>query len=148
MIIPDINLLVYVHNDQSLNHRAAMRWWEGLLNGTESIGLPWAVSTGFVRVITNSAVMAPLSALEAVDYVRHWLRHPRIAPINPGPDYMNYFRQNIRAVGIGQNLVPDAHIAALAMENEAELHSSDLDFRRFPGLRWINPLRSEDGEAL
>lgn len=148
MIIPDINLLIYAHNDQSLNHRAAMHWWEGLLNGTESIGLPWAVSTGFVRVITNSTVMAPVSALEAVDYVRHWLRYPHIAPINPGPDYMNYFRQNIKAVGIGRNLVPDAHIAALAMENEAELHSNDSDFRRFPGLRWINPLRSEDGDAL
>ena len=144
MIIPDVNLLVYAHNDQSLNHHAAMRWWEGLLNGAERIGLPWAVSTGFVRVITNPSVMVPLSALEAVDYVRHWLQHPHITPINPGPDYLDYFRRNLAVAGIGGNLVPDAHIAALAMENQAELHSNDSDFARFPGLRWRNPLQSED----
>ena len=148
MIIPDINLLVYAHNDQSLNHHAAIRWWEGLLSGTEVIGLPWAVSTGFVRVITNPAVMEPMSPLEAVDYVRHWLQYPHIVSINPGPDYLDYFRQNIEAVVIGRNLAPDAHIAALAMENEAELHSNDSDFGRFPRLRWINPLQSEEGLSL
>ena len=145
MIIPDINLLVYAHNNQSLNHHVATRWWEGLLNGAESIGLPWAVSTGFVRVITNPTVMEPLSALESVDYVRHWLQYPHIAPINPGPGYLDYFRQNVEVVGIGRNLVPDAHIAALAMEYEAELHSNDSDFGRFPGLRWRNPLQPENG---
>lgn len=145
MIVPDINLLVYAHNSQSLNHHVATRWWEGLLNGSERIGLPWAVSTGFVRVITNPTVMEPLPALEAVDYVRHWLQHPHIAPIDPGPGYLDYFRQNVEVVGIGRNLVPDAHIAALAMEHQAELHSNDSDFGRFPGLRWRNPLQSEDG---
>ena len=142
MIIPDINLLVYAHNDQSLNHRAAAHWWEGILNGAESIGLPWAVSTGFVRVVTNPSVMAPLSAPEAVDYVRYWLQHPLITPINHGLDYLDDFRQSLEAAGIGRNLVPDAHIAALAMENEAERHSNDSDFGRFPGLTWVNPLQA------
>ena len=140
MIIPDVNLLVYAHNDKALNHHAALFWWEGLLNGSESIGLPWAVSTGFVRVITNPAVVEPFSPLEAVDYVQHWMEHPLITPIEPGPNHMTYFRRNIEAVGVGRNLVPDAHIAALAMEYGAEVHSNDADFGRFPGLRWRNPL--------
>ena len=141
MIIPDVNLLVYAHNEEALNHHAASLWWEGLLNGSESIGLPWAVSTGFVRVITNPAVVEPLSPLEAVDHVQHWLEHPLITSVEPGPNHMTYFRRNIEVVGVGRNLVPDAHIAALAMEYGAEVHSNDADFGRFPGLRWRNPLR-------
>ena len=35
----------------------------------------------------------------------------------------------------------DAVIAALALENGAILASTDQDFRRFPDLQWINPLR-------
>ena len=57
---------------------------------------------------------------------------------------MIYFQQNLAAARVGGNLVPDAHIAALAMENEAELQSNDSDFGRFPGLRWTNPLQSQD----
>jgi len=37
-------------------------------------------------------------------------------------------------------LTTDAHLAALAVEHQAELHSNDSDFSRFPGLRWRNPL--------
>jgi uncharacterized protein len=38
-------------------------------------------------------------------------------------------------------LTTDLHLAALAIENQAELHSNDADFSRFPGLHWRNPLR-------
>ena len=140
MIIPDVNLLVYAHNGNSPNYRIASLWWEGLLNGLENIGLPWAVSTGFVRISTNPSVMTPLAPLQAVDYVESWLARPHVTPIEPGPNHMTYFRRNIEAVGVGRNLVTDAHLAALAIEYEAEFHTNDADFGRFPGLRWRNPL--------
>ena len=53
---------------------------------------------------------------------------------------MVFFGESLAAVGMGGNLVPDAHIAALAIEYEAEVHTNDGDFARFPGLRWRNPL--------
>jgi hypothetical protein len=43
--------------------------------------------------------------------------------------------------GVHANLVPDAHLAALAMEHGLTLCSTDGDFARFPGLSWLNPLR-------
>ena len=141
MIIPDINLLLYAHNDLDPQHFAAKDWWEELVNGTERVGLSAVVVSGFVRIITNrSAFPNPMMPTVAVDVVKEWLDHPHITPVNPGPQHLDLFRGNLDAAGVGGNLVTDAHIAALAMEYQAEVHSNDSDFARFPGLRWRNPL--------
>ena len=81
MIVPDVNLLVYAHNSAAPQHNDARRWWETLLNGTETIGLPWAVSTGFVRVVSNHKVLNPPLARETgVDYVESWLTLSHVIP--------------------------------------------------------------------
>ncbi len=141
MIIPDINLLLYAYDGSSTHHLASRRWWEDLINGAERVGVPWVVSTGFVRLITSPLVLArPAAPPEAVDYVIEWFRYPHVAPLDPGPDHLIHLRRNLVAAGVGGNLVADAHIAALAMEYQAEVHSNDTDFSRFPGLLWRNPL--------
>ena len=141
MIVPDLNLLVYAYNDGAPHHEPARRWWEDLVNGTERVGVPWVVSTGFVRLMTHPSVLVrPATAPEAVDYVREWFRFPHVAPVNPGAEHLALFRRNLAAAGVGANLVTDSHIAAVAMEYQAEVHSNDTDFSRFPGLRWRNPL--------
>ena len=141
MIIPDLNLLVYSYDDGAPFHNPARRWWEGLVNGTERVGIPWVVVVGFVRLLTHGSLReVPASPVQAVDYVREWFRFPHVTPINPGPSHLDYLSRNLNAAGVGGNLVTDAHIAALAMEYQAEVHSNDTDFSRFPGLRWRNPL--------
>lgn len=68
MIIPDINLLVYAYDNGAAQHDDARRWWEELLSGEEEVGLPWIVSTGFVRLMSNPrAVSIALSPKEAAD---------------------------------------------------------------------------------
>ncbi|MXZ03168.1 MAG: type II toxin-antitoxin system VapC family toxin, partial [Chloroflexi bacterium] len=114
-----------------------------LLNGTERVGLSAVVVSGFVRIITNRSALAnPLMPTVAVDVVKEWFEHPHVVPVNPGPLHLGLFRQNLEAAGVGGNLVTDAHIAAIAMEHQAEVHSNDSDFARFPGLRWRNPIRA------
>ncbi len=141
MIVPDVNLLLYAHHEDDPRHDAANAWWLGLMNGTERVGVPWAVVSGFVRVITMRRMMlSPLPVRVAIEFVSGWFDYPHVVPITPGNNHLNLFRRNLEAVGVGGNLVPDAHIAALAMEYQAEVHSSDSDFARFPGLRWRNPL--------
>ena len=141
MIVPDLNLLIYAHNEDAPHHEPAKRWWEGLVNGTERVGVPWAVSTGFVRLMTNPRVLLhPVSTDEATGHMQAWFRFPHVTPVNPGPDHLTRFARNLAAAGVGADLVTDAHIATLAMEYQAEVHSSDTDFSRFPGLRWRNPL--------
>lgn len=141
MIVPDLNLLIYAHNEEAPYHASAKAWWEGLVNGEETIGVPWIVSTGFIRLMTHPRVLVhPATVMRAVDYVHEWFRFHHVIPLNPGTEFLGYFRQNLVDAGIGANLVTDAHIAALAMENQAEVHSNDIDFSRFRGLRWRNPL--------
>lgn len=141
MIIPDVNLLVYAHNDGSPYHDPARHWWEGLIEGEERVGIPWVISVGFVRLMTHPRVLvSPATPVQAVDYVREWFQFPHVLSINPGPDHLDHFRRNLIAVGVGANLTTDSHLAAVAMEYQAEVHSNDMDFSRFPGLRWRNPL--------
>ena len=141
MIIPDINLLLYAYDGRATHHGASRRWWEDLINGAERVGVPWVVSTGFMRLITHPQVLArPATPSEAIDYVIEWFRFPHVTPLDPGPDHMTHLRRNLVAAGVGGNLVADAHIAAIAIEYQAEVHSNDTDFGRFPGLLWRNPL--------
>ena len=146
MIVPDINLLVYAYNEGAPQHNTARRWWEGAVNGGESIGIPWIVSIGFIRLVTSSRVLTlPLSLSQATAYVQEWFEYTHITPLNPGTDHLNILQRNLDVVGIGTNLVSDAHIAALAMEYNAEVFSNDSDFTRFPGLRHRNPLETFSG---
>ncbi len=141
MIVPDLNLLVYAHSEEVPLHSLARQWWEQLVNGEERIGVPWIVATGFVRLMTHPGVQTrPTTTDQAVNMLRAWFQFPAVNPLNPGPQHIAILGALLAAAGIGGNLVTDAHIAALAIEHQAEVHSNDRDFARFPGLRWHNPL--------
>jgi toxin-antitoxin system PIN domain toxin len=141
MIVPDINLLVFAHNDAAPAHRAARAWWEGLMRGREPVGVPWAVALGFIRLVTHPAVFeAPLAAPAAVARVRQWLAREHVLVLDPGPRHLQIIERLFAATGVAGNLTTDTHLAALAIEHQSELHSNDSDFGRFPGLRWRDPL--------
>ena len=142
MILPDINLLVYAYNEDAPFHSAAKNWWEGCLSDAKPVGLAWAVLLGFVRLMTNRRVLAsPMPTSEALAHCRSWLAEPYTRIVLPGPTHLDILT-DLLAGPIGPNLVTDAHLATLAMEHQAELHSNDTDFARFPGLKWRNPIAS------
>lgn len=141
MILPDVNLLVHAYNSDSPAHAAARVWWEDLLNGTQPVALAWAAILGFIRVTTHRQILAnPLPVSEACDHVREWLSRPQVSLLDPGPRHATVILALLESLGTAGNLTTDAHLAALAMEHQLELHSTDADFSRFRGLRWINPL--------
>jgi toxin-antitoxin system PIN domain toxin len=141
MIIADVNLLVYAHNKAAPLHERSRQWWEDLITRQHPVGLPWAVAFGFVRLVTHASVMLhPLPPVEAVARVRGWLAQPEVRIVEPGPRHLAIVEELFRATGVAGSLTTDSHLAALAIENQADLHSNDSDFRRFPGLRWVDPL--------
>jgi toxin-antitoxin system PIN domain toxin len=141
MIIPDVNLLIYASNRDAPLHRAARRWLEATISGSETIGLPWNVLLAFLRITTRQGPLRnPLSLDKAFDLVESWLDQPSVVVLHPGPRHARLLRDLLEPLGTGGNLTSDAHLAAIAIEQGAELCSSDTDFVRFHGLRWSNPL--------
>lgn len=142
MIVPDINLLIYAHNGRDPHHEPAKTWWEDALDGNTPVGLPWVTSSGFIRIMTNRRILVdPLSTDDAIECVRSWLEQPNVIILQPGPKFVGLFLRDLEKLGTAGSLTTDAQLAALAVENQAELHSNDADFSRFDGLRWRNPLR-------
>ena len=139
-----MNLLVYAVNQDSRLHERAKAWLEDALSGTETVGLAWNVLLGFLRVTTRSAVMMrPLSVDQALEFVGILLAQPAVAIIEPGKRHFELLGRLLSMLGTAGNLTSDAHIAALAIEQDAEVYSADFDFARFTGVRWRNPLAKE-----
>jgi toxin-antitoxin system PIN domain toxin len=141
MIVPELNLLIYAYDSTSPSHEAARTWWIQCLSGTESVGISWLVALGFVRLWTSPRVFQnPMTVDVASAHVESWLRCPVVRVLNPGPRHAELVFGYLRTEGKGGNLTTDAHLAALAVESNATVHTADTDFLRFRGLKWINPL--------
>lgn len=140
MKIVDVNVLLYAFDTTSSRHKEAKRWIESVFSGREPVGLSWQVLLAFVRLSTRASLFAhPLTTDEAFDVIDSWLEHPATTVVQPGARHAVVLRDLLVTTGAGGNLVPDAHLAALALEHGASLWSYDNDFGRFPGLRWSQP---------
>jgi toxin-antitoxin system PIN domain toxin len=141
LILPDVNLLLHAYNSGSPVHSPARAWWERLMNGTQPVGLSWAAILGFIRISTHRQILEnPLPVASACAHARSWIGQPCAMILDPGPRHAEILFGLLESVGTAGNLTTDAHFAALAIEHQAELHSTDADFARFQGLIWINPL--------
>lgn len=142
MIIPDVNLLLYATITGFPRHEPARAWLEGVLNGPALVGLTSPAVFGFIRIATSGRVFtSAMSVADATDRVRLWLAQPNARFVEPGPRHLEIALGLLEAIGAGANLTTDIQLAAYAIEHDAELFSTDTDFGRFPGLRWIDPLR-------
>jgi uncharacterized protein len=142
MILPDVNVLVHAHNSDSTVHDAARDWWDNCLSGSEGVGLAWAALLGFVRLTTNRKIVArPLGVSDAMDTIHRWLELPHVHIAQPSDAHFARLRAVLENLGTAGNLTTDAHLAVLAMERGYVLYSTDADFARFNGLRWVNPCR-------
>lgn len=137
----DANLLIYAHDTASPFHASAGSWLEDQLNGPKRIGIPWPSVLAFVRLTTNPRVAdRPFTPSQAWGHVESWFRSPVAWIPAPTDHHRQLLGRLIVDLQLSANLVPDAHLAALAMEHGLEILSADGDFARFPDLRWRNPL--------
>ena len=141
MILVDANLLVYAHAASLPQHEAARTWLDERLNGTAAVGLPWPSLLGFVRLVTNPRIFQrPAPMRLAWEQVEDWLDCGPVCVPLPTNRHREVLKALMADTGGRSNLVPDAHLAALAIEHGLMLCSSDGDFARFKGLRWQNPI--------
>jgi toxin-antitoxin system PIN domain toxin len=144
VILVDANLLIYASNRSFPQYGPARRWLAGQLDHAPRVALPWASLLGFVRIVTNPRLFRrPLSPGDAWEQVEAWLNTPNVWIPQPTENHRPILARMLQSAGAGANLVPDAELAALAIEHGQTLCSTDGDFARFPGLKWMNPLAGQ-----
>ncbi len=147
MILVDANLLIYAHVSSTEQHPRAKSWLDARLNGNAPVGLPWPSLLAFLRLVTNPRVFARPEPVEAAwQQITQWLAAPVAWVPSPSARHAEVLGELVAATGARGNLVPDAHLAALAIEHGLTLCSTDGDFARFPGLAWRNPLAGGGAE--
>ena len=141
MTLVDANLLVYAANVDAPEHERARAWLEERLNGAERVGIPWESFVAFVRIVTNPRIIElPLAPEQAWSHIDDWLAAPVAWIPLPTERHAEVLGELIGRYRPSGNLIPDAHLAALAIEHGLEICSADTDFARFTEVRWINPL--------
>jgi toxin-antitoxin system PIN domain toxin len=141
MILVDANLLLYAANHAAPEHDRAKGWLDAQLSGTARVGLPWPSLLAFVRIATSTVAMrSPVTTAQAWRQVEAWLQAPPAWVPAPTERHAEVMRDLLDAPWMTSRLVPDAHLAALAIEHGLTLCSADGDFARFAGLTFMNPL--------
>jgi hypothetical protein len=145
-VLVDANVLLYSVDEASPFHDRARDWLVDALNGTRRVGIPWASSLAFVRIVTNPrAVRRPLTASEAWEHVDDWLDSPATWVPEPGQGYRRILQRLIVTHDLRAGLLADAALAALCVEHGLDIVSADSDFARFTEVRWINPVAVDTG---
>jgi toxin-antitoxin system PIN domain toxin len=141
VILVDTNLLLYSHVVESPRHEAARTWLDAQLNGPGPVGMPWPSLLGFLRIVTHRRIFERPEPIDvAWGQVRDWLAVDSVWIPAPTARHAEILTDLLGAVQPTGNLIPDAHLAALAVEHGLTLCSTDRDFAQFPGLKWRNPL--------
>jgi len=136
----DVNVFVAAHREDAPEHGLVRPWLEERLAGDEAFGVSELVLSGFVRVVTHPKVFSEPSPLEAaLEFTAEVRDAPTAVPVTPGPRHWDIFTSLCRSAGARGNLVPDAYLAALAIESGSEWVTFDRDFSRFDGLKWSLP---------
>jgi hypothetical protein len=141
VILVDANLLVYAHARSFPQHARAREWLDTQLSRGAPVGLPWPSLLAFLRLVTNPRVFQqPEPMTAAWRQVGAWLGAESVWIPQATDRHAEVLGGLLATGGVQANLVPDAHLAALAIEHGLLLCSADGDFARFPELRWLNPL--------
>jgi uncharacterized protein len=141
-VLLDANLLLYATDTASPEYAVASKWLSVTLNGDHRVGIPWQTIGAFLRISTHPRVSrTPLTGPAAWERVENWLAADPVWIPAATERTARVYGSLIRQHSVTGNLVPDAMLAALAIEHGLVVYSADSDFARFDGVRWVNPLR-------
>lgn len=140
MLLPDVNILVYAHREDSPHHAQSLTWLETLINSDEAFAMSELVLSGFLRIVTHPKIFNPPSALQdALVFVGQIRNQPNCVIVSPQERHWEIFTNLCEEANAKGNLIPDAYYAALAIETGSKWITTDQDFSRFKDLRWSTP---------
>jgi uncharacterized protein len=136
----DVNVLVYAFRRDAPDHQRYANWLQELIDSNTAFGMSDIVLSGFVRIVTHPGIFTPPSSIErAIHFVEQVRTRPQCVTVTPGPRHWSLFAKLCRDTGATGNLVPDAYLAAMAMESGCEWITTDRGFAKFRGLRRRHP---------
>ena len=137
MLLPDVNVLVYAHREDSPFHTQALAWLETLINSDEAFAMSELVFSGFLRIVTHPKIFSPPSSLQdALSFVSQIRNQVNCIIVSPQARHWDIFIKLCEEADAKGNIIPDAYHAALAIETGSEWITTDRDFSRFSELRW------------
>jgi toxin-antitoxin system PIN domain toxin len=137
----DVNVLVYAHRSDSPQHAAYLRWLDKARVGVEPLGLCDVVASGFLRVVTHPRIFRePTDLATALTFLRNLRLSTAVLPLNPGERHLEIFEQLCIDTEASGNRIPDAFLAAVAIEHNATWITADRGFARYRSLQWMHPL--------
>jgi toxin-antitoxin system PIN domain toxin len=141
MQLPDVNVLIYAHREDTNDHEAYSSWLKNLAVQEEPFAVSEIVLSGFLRIVTNPRIFKPATPMTtAMDFCDRLIAWPSSVVLLPTERHWEVFTKLCRDSQIKGAMVSDAYLAALAIEHGCELVTTDSDFARFKGLRWRHPL--------
>jgi toxin-antitoxin system PIN domain toxin len=142
VLLPDVNVLIYAHREDSHpEHPRFASWLTALATGREPFALSVLTLVGLVRIVTNPRIFQRPSTLEeALQFADELVRRPTARLVGPGPEHWELVAELCREAGATAKLVADAQHAAVAIEHGCTFVTTDGDFARFPRLRRQHPL--------
>ena len=141
MILPDVNTYVYAYRREAEDHERLAAWLAALVGGGDELALVDHCLTGFLRIVTNSRIVAdPAPTADALAFVNRIRRARRARQVASTPAVWTNLTELVsQDHGIKANLVPDAYLAALAISHGCRLATADRGFARFDGLDYFDP---------
>jgi toxin-antitoxin system PIN domain toxin len=138
----DANLLIYASDEESPWHEAAVQRLDEAAMGPEIVHLFWPTVMAYLRIATHPAVFArPLSHAEARSNVQALLDLPHVQASGESEGFWHRFTEVADDVAPTGNLVPDAHLVALMLENGVRtILTRDRDYRKFRGITVRDPV--------
>jgi toxin-antitoxin system PIN domain toxin len=140
VILVDVNVIVYAARREFRAHEVALHWLEAALSGEEPVAVMDSVLASATRLMTNHRVLRePFGADEALAVCEAVRSAPAAITPSPSGRRWSVFSRLTGDLGLRANDVPDAYLAATAIDFGARLATFDQGFRRFPGLTVIVP---------
>ncbi len=141
MILIDVNLLIYAHNNADPRFPKASGWFEQLLNSDENACFCWETINGFIRVSTNrSALPVPMSLNESFKAVESWLAATNSVFLKPTPDHYDVLKKTSLESDAAGRRFSNAVLATYAITHNLTFATTDKHFRLFSGLKLIDPI--------
>lgn len=135
VLLLDVNVVLAAHRADHPHHPSVRPWCDSLLEGDEPFTVPLVVWASFLRLATHPRIFeVPTPRGDAFAFIDATTTQPHHLLVGPGPRHLALLRELCTEADATADLIPNAVIAAVAVEHECTVATLDRDFARFPSV--------------